>query len=327
VDLCKNDSEADAECIDVVLTDGATAREQLENDLKLFQGRIEQWRNACVQCGVSSDRIHDLDLSNSKGIETCRSLIVRLQDGNNGKAVRRMAGKYTDAVSWLRMGFGRMFDEPSASGNWDEFAMPAIDRIDSIYKEERTELGRFFDSKACSASLKQVVKSVELPSGVLPGQLEQFAKIGEFMKSLSPRWIGSGAIVGLSLCLGGGVALALSAPAIVPLLPPFLAGSALAGGGLGHWLKSKISNCGKPEVTDEDKVIDCLQINTISVLQMLILRILILELQGSSEQFITDQIGQQTEKLGELGEAGKSNVDGVLLAFQSNLHEVRKTIQ
>ncbi len=329
VDLCCDDSEADAERIDVVLSDGAKARERLENDLKLFQSRIEQWRTACVQCGVSSNRVHDVDLSTSSGIDTCRSLIAGPPAENSGEAVRRMAGKYMAAVSWLRIGFGRMFDEPSASGSWDEFAMTAMDKIDSIYQEERIELRRFFDSKACNDSLKQVVKNVELPPGVLPEQLEQFAKLGEFMKSLSPRWIGSGAIAGASLCLGGGVALALSAPTVAPLLAPFVAGSALAsvvtGGGVGQWLKTRISTGEKSE--DSDDVAGCLQINTSSVLQMLILRILILEFQGSSEQFITDQIGKQTEKLGELATANRSEVDGVLLAFKCNLDEVRRTIR
>jgi hypothetical protein len=315
--------------IDVVLSDGPQAREQLNNDLKLFQRRVEQWRSACVQCGVSPKRIHDVDVSAPTGIATCRSLIVGPFCENSGEPTRRMAGKYQVTISWLRREFARIFDESSKSKSWDEFAKDSLQKIDSIYEEERIELHRFFDAQLCSDSLKHVIQDVKLPPGVFPDQLEQFAKVGEFMKSLSPRWIGAGAIAGASLCLGGGLALTLSAPAVAPILAPFLAGSALfsavTGGGVGQWLQTKISTGGESQCTHD--IADCLQINTKSILQMSVLKILILEFQGSSEQFITDQIVEQTEQLSELAMVGKSEVDAVLLAFQGNLDKVRSTIQ
>ena len=324
--ICDNPA---AGIIDVVLSNGSQARERLDDDLKLFQNRVDQWRNACVQCGISPERIHDVDLSTSAGIATCRSLIAGSPSASTREPVRRMAGKYTDVVSWLRKELPRMFDDSSASTSGDDFAMAALDEIDAIYEEERIEFHRFIDAESCSDSLRQAVNKVELPQGVLREQLEQFAKVSELMNSLSPRWIGAGAIAGASLCLGGSVALALSAPAVAPVLAPFVVGSAtlaaVTGGGVGQWLSTKIAP--GEESHDADDVAGCLQINTKSILQMVILKTLILELQGSSEQFITNQIGKQTEQLGELATVGQSEVDDVLLAFQCNLDELRGTIK
>jgi len=310
----------------VVLTDGKAARIKEANDPDFFETRVSQWMGRVVDAGVDRENVHEFDVSQDAGAKSAWGAIMGSQESSLSNAIQ-CAGKASAAVSVIRETFDRVFKNTGDEfdHDWTAQLMEISEQLSVLYAEERKSLSRFLDTKKCSGSVVAAIKQAKLPTGIVPEDLQAIAKAMEMMKTVSPKWMGAGALGGLGLgAVVGVAAIATGGAALFPLAISILPYSVLGGAAAGQIAKTfGISQAPNGKGLAAPKTLPgTFPQAATETLRASILQVIVLEFQGNHETIITDQLREQTDRLQHHSPSNMREVDAMLYDFEQGMSKI-----
>lgn len=310
--------------IKIILTDGKDTRRRLAQDADVFETRVSQWIGRIVGSGLDKSNVIEFDISSDEGaMAAWHALMPTARSTASGQL--NIAGKTKDAVNVVRKHFTDALSlekETRIPSDWNKHLSVISSDLGSLYKEEKAKLLHLLNSMNCSEKVRAAIDSCELPSGVVPEELQTLAKSLELFKSVSPKWIGAGAMGGLGLGAIVGISVLVSGGfAAVPLIAPTLISSALGGAIAGQLAKTFRLKTWLQGAAPQEEPANEIGISAAAeqTLQASLLQIIVLELQGNSESEITRQLREQTIRLEHHNVRNEVDIENLLRDFQEGM--------
>jgi hypothetical protein len=312
--------------IQVILTDGKETRERLEYDQDKFETRVNQWIGRIVESGVDKESVLTFDVSTDTGVSSAWNELKPDSAAFEFEGLQ-FAGETKQAIKIVRRQFADALSAGTRSSDddWLKHLTLISNELGKLYEKERLSFLKYLDGKKCADTVKAAIDSAELPSGMLPEEFQAMAKAMALFKTLSPKWIGAGALGGLALGVASGIAIiatggALALPILIPtVITPTFGGAVTAQFLKTHWF-SKLPQ--DKSLETRPATADALSDAAIHALKASILQIIVLELQGNPEGKITQQLREQTQRLDHHPLRNMNDIETMLDDFQMGMSKI-----
>jgi hypothetical protein len=312
--------------IQIILTDGIATRERLGGDPDVFETRVGQWIGRIVEAGVNKSNIFEFDITTDAGALAAWKALKPNSPQDRSERLQ-IAGKTYDAVGIVLRYFSAVFSSEISTHDhdWTEQLTLISNDLGKLYCDESRDLSQFLDRKKCSDSIRAAINNCELPNGIMPEQLQKLAKWMELLETVSPKWIGAGALGGIGLgAVVGASIVATGGFAAIPLSLFTVIASPFGGAVVGQVAKILCFPKLPPNNLNDHapSTVNIVLAEAEQTLQASILQIIVLELQGNSESDITKQLREQTRRLDHHQVKNMKDIEAMLSDFQTGMSTI-----